>query len=109
MQISVPIQRGASGGPVLDQSANVIGVVVAKLDALKFAERAGDLPQNVNFAIRAEPLRAFLEANKVEVADSSDTATLSTTEIASRGATVTVRVRCLKEGVAAPTVAAPPR
>jgi hypothetical protein len=99
MQISVPIQRGASGGPVLDQSANVIGVVVSKLDALKFAERGGDLPQNVNFAIRAGPLRAFLEANKVEVADSNDTATLSSTEIASRGATVTVRVRCLKEGV----------
>jgi len=99
MQISVPIQRGASGGPVLDQSANVIGVVVSKLDALKFAERGGDLPQNVNFAIRAAPLRAFLEANKVDIADSNDTATLSATEIASRGATVTVRVRCLKEGV----------
>lgn len=106
MQISVPIQRGASGGPVLDQSANVIGVVVAKLDALKFAERGGDLPQNVNFAIRAEPLRAFLEANKVDVADSNDTAALSSTEIASRGATVTVRVRCLREGV--PVVPATP-
>jgi S1-C subfamily serine protease len=102
MQISVPIQRGASGGPVLDQSANVIGVVVSKLDALKFAERGGDLPQNVNFAIRAGPLRAFLEAHKVEVADSNDTATLSSTEIASRGATVTVRVRCLKEGALVP-------
>jgi len=44
MQISVPIQRGASGGPVLDQAGNVIGVVVSKLDALKLAERYGDLP-----------------------------------------------------------------
>src|SRR5258706_6734298 len=99
MQISVPIQRGASGGPVLDQSANMIGVVVAKLDALKFAERAGDLPQNVNFAIRAEPLRAFLAANKVDVADSNDTSTLCTTEIARRVATGTVRVVSLKDGV----------
>jgi hypothetical protein len=82
----------------------VIGVVVSKLDALKFAERGGDLPQNVNFAIRAAPLRAFLEANKVEVADSNDTATLSNTEIASRGATVTVRVRCLQEGPASTPV-----
>lgn len=105
MQISVPIQRGASGGPVLDQSANVIGVVVSKLDALKFAERGGDLPQNVNFAIRAAPLRAFLEANKVDVADSNDTATLSATEIASRGATVTVRVRCLKDAASIPAPA----
>ena len=28
MQISVPVQRGASGGPVLDQAGNLIGVVV---------------------------------------------------------------------------------
>jgi len=49
MKISVPIQRGASGGSVLDQSANLIGVVVSKLDALKLAERLGDLAQNVNY------------------------------------------------------------
>jgi len=102
MQISVPIQRGASGGPVLDQSANVIGVVVSKLDALKLAERLGDLAQNVNFAIRGEPVRAFLEANRIQYADSNDSAALASTEIASRGAAVTVRVRCLREAVPAP-------
>ena len=102
MQISVPIQRGASGGPVLDQSANVIGVVVSKLDALKLAERLGDLAQNVNFAIRGEPVRAFLEAQRIQYADSSETAALSSTEIASRGAALTVRVRCLRESAPAP-------
>jgi S1-C subfamily serine protease len=107
MQISVPIQRGASGGPVLDQSANVIGVVVSKLDALKLAERLGDLPQNVNFAIRGEPVRAFLQSNRIEYADSNDSAALASTEIASRGAAVTVRVRCLRE--AAPAGAQPQR
>ena len=105
MQISVPIQRGASGGPVLDQSANVIGVVVSKLDALKLAERLGDLAQNVNFAIRGEPVRAFLEANRIEYADSSESAVLASTEIASRGAAVTVRVRCLRESAPAPAPA----
>ena len=108
MQISVPVQRGASGGPVLDQAGNLIGVVVAKLDALKFAERMGDLPQNVNFAIRGEAVRSFLEAQKVEVAISSNSATLESTAIASRGAAVTVRVRCLREGVVAPNPAARP-
>lgn len=39
MQISVPIQRRNSGGPVFDQAGNVIGVVVSKLDALKMARR----------------------------------------------------------------------
>lgn len=101
MQISVPIQRGNSGGPVLDQAGNVIGVVVSKLDALKVAQRMGDLPQNVNFAIRGEAVRTFLEAQGVNFTASDDAGKLENTEIASRGAAVTVRVRCIRGGVVA--------
>lgn len=100
MQISVPIQRGNSGGPVFDQSGNMIGVVVSKLDALKVAERVGDLPQNVNFAIRGEVVRAFLESHQVNFSASRSTAKLENTDIASLGAAVTVRVRCLRKPVA---------
>ncbi len=101
MQISVPVQRGNSGGPVLDQAGNVIGIVVSKLDALKVAQRTGDLPQNVNFAIKGEVVRAFLESNKIEFETSDDAARLENTEIARRGATVTVRVRCIRNAAAA--------
>jgi S1-C subfamily serine protease len=97
MQISVPVQRGASGGPVLDEAGNVVGVVVAKLDALKMAQRTGDLPQNVNFAIRGDVVRSFLEANNVNFTDSGATTRLTSTEIASRGAAVTVLVRCIRQ------------
>ncbi|MBI4195339.1 MAG: trypsin-like peptidase domain-containing protein [Betaproteobacteria bacterium] len=96
MQISVPVQRGNSGGPVLDQAGNVIGVVVSKLDALKVAQRMGDLPQNVNFAIKGEIVRAFLEAQNVPFAASADATKLENTDIASRGSAVTVRVRCIR-------------
>lgn len=99
MQISVPIQRGHSGGPVFDQAGNVIGVVVSKLDALKLAQRIGDLPQNINFAIRGDTVRAFLEAQNVSFTASDTTTKLENTEIASRGAAVTVRVRCIREPV----------
>ena len=51
LQITAPVQPGNSGGPLLDQSGNVIGVVVSKLDTLKIARATGDIPQNVNFAI----------------------------------------------------------
>ena len=104
MQISVPIQRGNSGGPVLDHSGNVIGVVVSKLDALKLAQSTGDLAQNVNFAIRGEFVRDFLQANRVGIHFSNNSVALPNTEIASQGAGVTVRVRCLRDG-AAPSVA----
>ena len=103
MQISVPIQRGNSGGPVLDHSGNVIGVVVSKLDALKLAQSTGDLAQNVNFAIRGEFVRDFLQANRVGIRfESGSAAALPNTEIASQGALVTVRVRCLRDAAPAP-------
>ena len=101
MQISVPVQRGNSGGPVLDQAGNVIGVVVSKLDALKLAQRTGDLAQNVNFAIKGDVVRAFLDSNKIDYETSADTAKRENTDIASRGAAITVRVRCVRDAAAA--------
>ena len=68
IQISAPVQSGNSGGPLLDNSGNLAGVVTAKLNALKVALRAGDLPQNVNFAVKASILSTFLDANRVSYA-----------------------------------------
>ena len=51
IQITVAVQPGNSGGPALDNSGHIVGVVVARLDPLKLAQRIGRLPQNVNFAI----------------------------------------------------------
>ncbi|HEX6006635.1 MAG TPA: serine protease [Burkholderiales bacterium] len=98
MQISVPIQRGHSGGPVFDQAGNVIGVVVSKLDALKVAQRIGDLPQNINFAIRGDVVVSFLESQGASFTSSDSPRRLENTEIAARGAAVTVRVRCIRDG-----------
>lgn len=64
-QISAPVQAGNSGGPLLDLSGNAVGIVSSKLNALKMMVQSGDLPQNVNFAIKANALASFLESNKV--------------------------------------------
>jgi len=66
------------------------------------------LAQNVNFAIRGEFVRDFLQANRVGIHFGSGSTALQNTEIASAGAQVTVRVRCLKEA-GAPQPAAAPR
>jgi len=66
-QITAPIQRGNSGGPVLDSHGEVIGVVVSKLNALRVAMVTGDVPQNVNFAISGARARAFVESNGIEL------------------------------------------
>lgn len=51
-QMSAPVQPGNSGGPLLGRRGNVVGVVVAKLNAAHIAARTGDTPQNVNFAVK---------------------------------------------------------
>ncbi|MCS6854067.1 MAG: serine protease, partial [Elioraea sp.] len=63
---SAPVQSGNSGGPLLDRGGHVVGVVVAKLAALRVAERTGgDLPQNVNFAIQGPVAVEFLRRHGV--------------------------------------------
>jgi len=60
-QISAPVQPGNSGGPLLDSRANVVGVVVSKLNAMRIAQMTGgDIPQNVNFAIKGAEAARFL-------------------------------------------------
>jgi serine protease Do len=65
IQISAPVQPGNSGGPVLDASGHLIGIVLSKLDSLRMAQRFRDVPQNVNFAIKASTAANFLDAHGI--------------------------------------------
>jgi len=96
VQISAPVQPGNSGGPLLDSSGNVVGVVVSKLDAVKFAQLTGDIPQNVNFAVSLFTLQGFLEANAVDYQTAPSTKNFSTADVAEIGRRFTVLVECYK-------------
>lgn len=60
VQISVPVQPGNSGGPLLDDQGNVIGVVCAELWAGVSLATSGSLPQNVNYAVKGSLLKSLL-------------------------------------------------
>ena len=65
IQISAAVQPGNSGGPAIDEAGRLMGVVVSKLNAMAIARATGDIPQNVNFAIKVSTLVNFLEAHNI--------------------------------------------
>lgn len=94
LQLTAPVQQGNSGGPLLDQSGSVVGVVVGKLDAIRVAGATGDIPQNVNFAIKVDVLRMFLDANRVNHTPASSTTKLDSVQVANKARDSTVQVIC---------------
>ena len=78
----------------MDQAGNVVGVVVAKLNALKMAAITDDIPQNVNFAIKSHVAIGFLEANGIAFSRSPSTAPLLPPDLAGRAKQFTVHVEC---------------
>jgi TPR repeat protein len=61
-QISVPVQPGNSGGALVDERGNVVGVVSGKLSAKATLFTSGELPENVNYAVKSSFLLGFLES-----------------------------------------------
>jgi serine protease Do len=72
VQISAEVQPGNSGGPVLNPQAEVVGMVAATINPLRvLAQTGGDLPQNINFAIKTGPLLQFLTKAGVTLTESN--------------------------------------
>ncbi len=94
LQISTPVQSGNSGGTLLDENGNVVGVVTSNLNALRTVVAIGDVPQNVNFAIKAGALATFLESTRVEVPAASTASRLSPPDLADVASSISVFVRC---------------
>jgi S1-C subfamily serine protease len=64
-QFSAPIQPGSSGGPVVSDNGELLGVTVGTLNATPLIER-GLMPQNVNFALDARYAAMFMRNTHIE-------------------------------------------
>ncbi len=60
LQITVPVQPGNSGGPLLNEAGEVVGIISSVAAVGAFLRESGTLPQNVNWAVKAEYLRLLL-------------------------------------------------
>ena len=95
-QMSAPIQLGNSGGPVLNQSGRVTGIVTYKLNAARELKTTGDISQNVNFALKSSVLRAFLDSNGVVYPRADGAAALAPADVGAEASKVTGIVGCYK-------------
>ncbi|WHZ16869.1 MAG: hypothetical protein OJF52_003719 [Nitrospira sp.] len=96
LQISAPVQPGNSGGPLLDQSGNTVGVVVSKLNALTIAKTTGDIPQNINFAINSAVAKAFLDSQSVEYETGVSSQSVGAAEIGAAARKFTLLLECYR-------------
>ena len=94
LQISAPVQPGNSGGPLLDSSGNVVGMVVATLDPLIVAKATGSIPQNINFAIKASVVREFLDTNGIKYASVPSGVAMAPADVSEIGTRAVVLVEC---------------
>ncbi len=68
IQVTVPIQPGNSGGPLLNNNGQLIGVVTSSAAILNFLKYTGTLPQNISWAVKSNYLLPLIhqeETNNV--------------------------------------------
>ncbi len=74
MQIDAALQSGNSGGPILDDMGNLVGVAVAKLDAKYMMANFGSIPENTNFGIKASEVKSVLDGSSVDTPSANKSA-----------------------------------
>jgi S1-C subfamily serine protease len=74
IQIDAALQSGNSGGPILDDMGNLVGVAVSKLDAKYMFENFGSIPENTNFGIKSSVVRSVLDSSSVDIPSANKSA-----------------------------------
>ena len=110
LQISAPVQPGNSGGPLLDGSGHLVGIVTGKLNVAFAIRIIGDIPENVNFALKAEVVRTFLDSKGIVYHSAPSDKQLSPADVGDVARPFTLRIECerISTRVAMPAAPNPP-
>ena len=95
IQIDAALQPGNSGGPVLNESGDLVGIASAGLNKLLMAKEAKYIPENVNFAVASPIVVNILKSKKVKyTTPSMFSGSYSNTELAELGDKSTIQLFC---------------
>ena len=93
IQIDAALQPGNSGGPIINNKGNVVGVAVAKLDYKAIIKDFGAIPEGTNFGIKSSTVQQFIKANNVN-SGSGGHREMSTQDIGKKIQKATVYLDC---------------
>ncbi len=94
IQIDAALQPGNSGGPIVNERGNAVGVAVAKLDLETIVEKYGVVPEGTNFGVKGSAVGNLLEASGVALTAKSSRK-LTSKELARKLTNSTVYVSCM--------------
>jgi uncharacterized protein len=78
----------------MDTNGAVIGVTTLTISTNKAARATGAIPQNVNFAIKADVVRTFLASSGISTETGAGGRELSPADIGERAHAFAVRIEC---------------
>ena len=95
IQIDAALQPGNSGGPVINENGELVGIASAGLNKLLMAKEAKYIPENVNFAVASPIVVNILKSKKIKyTTPSMFSGTYSNTELAELGDSSTIQLFC---------------
>jgi S1-C subfamily serine protease len=93
LQFTAPIASGNSGGPILDASGLIIGLVHASLNLDHVRERGANA-ENVNFGVKAPIVKTFLTTTGIDFTAAKGGPTRNRADIVREARSYIFRIRC---------------
>ena len=90
------VRRGNSGGPLLDTSGNVIGVVTGKLDSVSIYEATGAVVRQIGLVLPNDRIEAFLQGSGVDYRQNQRRPILATERLLLEARPFMVQIGCWK-------------
>ncbi|CAN0562006.1 unnamed protein product [Laminaria digitata] len=94
--IDADIRRGNSGGPVIDESGYVVGVVSAKINTPVMFKRTGEVHRDIGIIIRQDRALRFLERFNIAYTGDDVRPPLDDKTLFDLAATFVARIGCWK-------------